>query len=181
MKFLWLIFQSIISTWVLLLCFYLVMHDWQHFWTRFQGRLWKLVHIFDIRRGVRKLAWGRIKRTEGKNGCTGRDTNDKWRTQEIWIFSLSGWGPWRFTAQLKNQAPSGAKQNGEVQARHAAALCKGTAVLHSTQTSKRIVPHRKKACHLKAENTPLNSSQNVLQLCLKKTGLWEVTHLAEQV
>lgn len=154
MKFLWQIFQSIISTWVLLLCFYLVMHDWQHFWTRFQGRLWKLVHIFDIKRGVRKLAWERIKRTEGKNGCIDRDTNDKWRTQEIRIVSLSGWSPWRFTAQLKNQAPSGAKQTGEVQAWYAAALRKGTAILHSTQTSKRMVPHRKKHAFSKQKTPP---------------------------
>lgn len=91
MKFLWWIFQSIISTWVLLLCFYLVMHDWQHFWTRFQGRLWKLVHIFDIKRGVGKLTWEKIKRAEGENGCIGRDTNGRWRTQEIQIVSLRRW------------------------------------------------------------------------------------------
>lgn len=149
------------------------MHDWQHFWTRFQGHLWKLVHIFDITRGVGKLTWERIKRAEGENGCIGRDTNGKWRTQEIRIVSLRGWGPRRFTTELKNQDHSLVPKNTdcEVQACRAAGLCRCTAILlHSTQTSRRVLSHSKKYAFSKQKTSPLNSSQNALQPCLKKTG-----------
>lgn len=159
MKFLWLIFQSFISTWVLLLCFYLVMHDWQHFWTRLQGRLWKLARSFDFKRWVEKLEWGRIKRAEGENGCIGRGTNGKWRTQGIWIASLRGWGPRRSTAQLKTQAPSGAKEHRVVKFRLGMLL-----VIEGAQKSFCIALRPAEEDFLTAKSMPSQSRKHSPQL-----------------
>lgn len=176
MKLLWWIFQSIISTWMFLVFFYFVMHNWQHFCTSFHAHLWKLVLTFDVKRGMEKLA-SEIKTAKEEKWRMGRSRKGKRRTQEIWIAELTGWGP---------------------QENHSTAEKWVTVWCHSTHSKQWVVKFRhslplgfagaqQSLCNhpaeeqfLTAKSTPSQSrrhpllasvsSQKTLQLCLKESG-----------
>lgn len=106
MEFLWWIFQSTTSIWLLKLCFYFVMHNWQHFCTTDSIDIYKnWCSLLTLRKGVEKLARESIKTGEEEKGCTERSRKGK-GIQEIWIAELSVWSPDNINSLAEKQGHS---------------------------------------------------------------------------